>query len=417
MKRTWDVIIVGGGIMGCAAAYYAARAGLSVLLFERDTPGSAQSGRNLGFVRQQGRDLRELPLAIGAAQLWQEIERDLGRKLGWAQCGYLALAMSEKELERQEAWRKEALSHGLDTRILSATDVRSHLPDLAPDVGVKGAMFTVSDGQAEPNRATRAYFDVALEQGAEAVLGHRVARIETAAGRANGVWSNGKFYGASTIICTAGAGSARLLRPLGILLPQEIIRATVARTEPLSAAFPCCVSCPMTGMRQARDGAMILSVAGGEYDVRLNSLRFAGWYRKARQENPNASRINFLAPFRRILSHGAPPPIADISPSSDCVPPEPKRIHQAYDEFAKFFPALAGIEITASWAGYIDTLPDMVPALGEVQKVPGLIVATGFSGHGFGLGPMVGNLLTRLVKNEAPGVDVGPLSPERFSPK
>ena len=73
----WDVIIVGGGIMGCSAAFYAARAGLRVLLFERDTAGSAQSGRNLGFVRQQGRDIREVPLAMAAIRLWQDLEQDL----------------------------------------------------------------------------------------------------------------------------------------------------------------------------------------------------------------------------------------------------------------------------------------------------------------------------------------------------
>src|SRR5690606_36969956 len=85
--RTHDLIIIGGGIVGCAAALYAVRQGMSCLLVERDTPGSAQSGRNLGFVRQQARDFPELALMIGAIRLWEGIEADLGRAVGWYQGG------------------------------------------------------------------------------------------------------------------------------------------------------------------------------------------------------------------------------------------------------------------------------------------------------------------------------------------
>lgn len=401
--------------MGCAAAYYAARAGLSVLLFERDTPGSAQSGRNLGFVRQQGRDFRELPLAMGAARIWDGLEADLGRSLGWTRNGYIALATSEDEMARQTDWCDESHHYGLDTQILGIGEVYSRLPDLAQGAGVMGAMFTASDGKAEPASVTRAFFDAARATGANAVLGQRVTRIETEAGRAVGVRAKGRTYRARAVICAAGAASAGLLRPLGIRLPQEIIRATVAQTAPLGSVFAHCVSCPMTGMRQRKDGAMLLSVAGGEYDVRLDSLRYAECYRRARQENPDASRLNFLSPLRGVLARGTPPPPSDIEPTSDRVPPEPRRIAQAYDEFTRFFPPLASTSVTASWAGYIDTLPDMVPAIGEVAKAPGLIVATGFSGHGFGLGPMVGRILSDLAQGVPGGVDIGQLSPDRFA--
>ncbi|MGQ3366525.1 NAD(P)/FAD-dependent oxidoreductase, partial [Rhizobium oryzihabitans] len=83
----WDLIVIGGGIVGCSAAFYAARSGLRVLLVERDTPGSAQSGRNLGFVRQQGRDFRELPLAMASLRLWNGLEKDIGRSVGWFRGG------------------------------------------------------------------------------------------------------------------------------------------------------------------------------------------------------------------------------------------------------------------------------------------------------------------------------------------
>lgn len=410
----WDVIIVGGGIMGCSAAFYAARSGLRVLLFERDTPGSAQSGRNLGFVRQQARDFREVPLAMGAIRLWQDLECDLGRKLGWHQGGNIVLALSEDDMAGQVAWRKEAQGYGLDTQILSAAEVAEKLPGLNPNANVLGAMFTASDGRAEPAQATRAFLDAAVEHGAEVISGQLVSRLERAAGAVSGVWSAGRLYRADTVICAAGAKSAGLLRPLGVKLPQEIIRATVARTEPLDAAFPHCVSCPMTGIRQAADGSLHLSVAGGEYDVRLDSIRYARWYMKVRKEQPDASRINYLSPLRGLLSRGAPPPLADIPPTRDCVPPNPTRIEQALTETAAFFPAFSNLRVLASWAGYIDTLPDMIPAIGPVSTTGGLLVATGFSGHGFGLGPMVGSVLSQLIQGKQPGVDISQFSPERF---
>lgn len=400
--------------MGCAAAYYCARAGLRVLLFERDTPGSAQSGRNLGFVRQQARDFKELPLAMGAIGLWQNLEQELARNLGWHQGGNIVLALSEADMARQEAWRNEAKSYGLDTQILSAAQVFGKLPGLAPDAQVTGAMFTASDGRAEPARATRAFLEAAIEHGAEVIAGQPVSKLETAAGNVTGVWSAGRLYRAEAVICAAGAKSAALLRPLGILLPQEIIRATVAKTEPLADAFPLCVSCPMTGFRQAADGSLLLSVAGGEYDVRLDSIRYVRWYMKVRKEQPDASRINYLSPLRSFLSRGAPPPLADIPPTRDCVPPNPARIDQALTETAHFFPAFANLRIRASWAGYIDTLPDMIPAIGPVSKISGLLVATGFSGHGFGLGPMVGRILAQLVEGQQPDVEISQLLPERF---
>ncbi|WP_193142283.1 FAD-binding oxidoreductase [Meridianimarinicoccus sp. MJW13] len=410
----WDVIIVGGGIMGCSAAYYMSRAGLRVLLFERDTPGSAQSGRNLGFVRQQARDFREVPLAMGAIRLWQDLERDLDRKLGWYQGGNIVLALSEDDIAQQFAWQKEAQGYGLDTQILSAAQVAGKLPGLAPGSNVLGAMFTASDGRAEPAQATRAFLDAAVEHGAEVILGQRVSKLETAAGAITGVRCAGRLYRAKTVICAAGAKSAALLRSLGIVLPQEIIRATVAKTEPLVVPFPHCVSCPMTGIRQAADGSLHLSVAGGEYDVRMDSVRYARWYMKVRKEQPEASRINYLSPLRGILSRGAPPPLADIPPTSDCVPPNPTRIEQALTETTDFFPAFSNLRVRASWAGYIDTLPDMIPAIGPVSTTGGLLVATGFSGHGFGLGPMVGRVLSQLIQGKQPGADISQFSPERF---
>jgi glycine/D-amino acid oxidase-like deaminating enzyme len=417
--RNWDVIVVGGGIVGCSAAYYAAKNGMRVLLVERDAPGSAQSGRNLGFVRQQNRDFRELPLMIGALSIWQEIEAELGCRVGWQQGGNLSLAFSEADLVARRAWQMRAAEEfGLDTRMLSAAQTHALAPQLATERGVVGAMYTASDGKAEPARATRAFFDAALAAGAAFVFGEPVTRIEIGAGRISGIQIRDKLYRAGTVIIAAGAGSAALLRKAGLDLPQEFIRATVARTvarpEPRISA---CVSGRYAGMRQDLNGAYLISVAGGEYDLRLDSWRHMRWYEATRKSNPDAARIDYLAPVKRLLPSRAATPIADFPPSRDNPRPEVFRVEQARAEFSELFPTLADLEIETSWAGIIDTMPDVIPVLGSVEGISGLLVATGFSGHGFGPGPMAGKVVSDLAAGRPSPVDISSLSPMRFGKK
>lgn len=411
----WDLIVVGAGIVGCSAALYAARGGMNVMIVERDTAGSAQSGRNLGFVRQQGRDFRELPLAMAANRLWEGIEADLGRSVGWFRGGNLVLAVSEKDVEAQEAWQAEAVRYGLDTVLLTRAQVTERLPYLAPGAGVRGGMFTASDGRAEPGRATRAFYEAALEAGVQVIQGQGVTAFDRSGGRITGVWTGTVLHRADTVLCAAGTGSGRLLRKLGYDLPQERIRATVARTRraPEIRLDPC-VSLPLTGLRQDAHGAIVLSVAGGEYDLRPDSWRYMRSYRATRRENPDAARLNYWAPLRGLLPDRAPGSIADLPPTSERVHPEAWRVGQAVAELRDFLPALAALEVETSWAGILDTLPDVVPVLGPVAGLPGLLVATGFSGHGFGPGPMAGKVMAELAAGRSSPVDVSGLSPERF---
>ncbi|WP_134724331.1 NAD(P)/FAD-dependent oxidoreductase [Paracoccus luteus] len=411
----WDLIVVGGGIVGCSAAYYAARSGLRVLLVERETPGAAQSGRNLGFVRQQGRDFRELPLAMASMKLWKGIEAELGRKVGWFQGGNVALAVSEAVEASQAEWQAQARDFGLNTRILTASEVADRVPLLAHDAGVRSAMYTASDGRAEPGRATRAFFEAAVEQGVTVSLGATVSGIETSAGAVTGIRVGDRVHRAAAVLCAAGAGSGRLLHSVGIDLPQERIRATVARTSPCpERPLDPCVSAPLTGIRQDSRGAFVISVAGGEYDLRLDSWHYMRLYAQARKDNPGAAKVNFLAPLQRLFLRPYEPPLADIPPTRDHVMPEPQRVAQALGEFRQYFPALADLEVEAVWAGVIDTLPDMVPVMGPVEGLPGLLVATGFSGHGFGPGPMSGKIMAELAGGRPSPMDLTELSPMRF---
>ncbi|KAA0972637.1 FAD-binding oxidoreductase [Aureimonas fodinaquatilis] len=413
--RRYDLIVIGGGIVGCSTALYAARQGMSCLLIERDTPGSAQSGRNLGFVRQQARDFRELALMVGAMRIWEGVEADLGRSVGWHQGGNLSLAFSEAELASLQTWQQRGAGEfGLDTRMLASAETRALVPELAPGIGILGSMFTASDGRAEPTRATRAFFEAAMESGVAVSLGQPVARIDTGGGRVTGVWVGNHLYHADRVVCSAGAHSAALLRHIGLDLPQERIRATVARTMPRpDLRLGPCVSGFQTGIRQDVNGAFVISVAGGEYDVRLDSWRNMRWYAQTRKDNPDAARVNYLAMLPRAKGASAPP-LADIPPTRDHVAIEAYRVEQALADFRQIFPAAQDLGIDTAWAGIIDTLPDVIPAIGPVEPVQGLLAATGFSGHGFGPGPMAGKVLAELAAGRVSPVDISGLSPMRF---
>ncbi len=411
----WDLIVIGGGIVGCSTALYAARSGLRVLLVERDTPGSAQSGRNLGFVRQQGRDFRELPLAMASLRLWNGLEKDIGRSVGWFRGGNIVLAVNDADMAHQAGWQAKAKDYDLDTELLTSAEAAGKLTFLSENAGVRGAMFTASDGRAEPGRATRALFEAAVEAGVSVILGASVKRLDIQAGRIHGTWIDGKLHRADTVLCAAGTESGKLLRPVGYVLPQEKIRATVARSVPVpDLALHPCVSLPQTGLRQDVNGAIVLSVAGGEYDVRLDSWRYMRHYQETRRSNPDAARINYLGPVQPLVRSRRSAPIADIAPTSEAVQPALYRVRQAQNELRKFMPALADIAIETLWAGIIDTLPDVIPVMGQVSAVEGLLVATGFSGHGFGLGPMAGKVMAELARGQPPSADISALSPARF---
>jgi glycine/D-amino acid oxidase-like deaminating enzyme len=151
MERDADVVVVGAGIVGCAAAYFLARRSARVVLERGPVPGE-QSRKNWGFVRQQGRDPLELPLVMEANRLWRGLERELDADLEWVQGGNLALAADETRMARFEAWLPVAREFGLETRLLRARDLHGVVPGLAGSW--IGGMHTPGDGHADPEKIT-----------------------------------------------------------------------------------------------------------------------------------------------------------------------------------------------------------------------------------------------------------------------
>src|SRR5436309_2372211 len=224
MTRQAEIVIIGGGIVGCAAAYYLARRGLAPLLLEGREVGGQQSGRNWGFVRQQGRDPLELPLMMESNRLWQGLEAELGADMEWVQGGNLALAASEERMALFEEWLGIARSFGLDTRLLRRRDLEAVAPGMHGSW--VGGMYTPSDGHAEPAKATEAFARAAAARGATIETGRMAESLLTANGEIAGVVTDAGEIRTTRLVCAAGAWSAPLLRTVGLRLPRRLVRAT-----------------------------------------------------------------------------------------------------------------------------------------------------------------------------------------------
>ena len=156
-----DVVIVGGGIVGVSTAWFLARQGVDVVLCEKGHIACEQSGRNWGWVRQQGRDLRELPMMIESMNIWRTLERDIGEDVGFVQGGCLFMAPNRKQMDEYAEWIDSARQFGLDTKVISGAELDKQV-DGASAQWI-GAMYTATDARAEPHKATPAIARAAAE--------------------------------------------------------------------------------------------------------------------------------------------------------------------------------------------------------------------------------------------------------------
>src|SRR5215475_9306941 len=418
MERAADVVVVGAGIVGCATAYFLARRGARVVVVERGSVPGEQSRKNWGFVRQQGRDPVELPLVVEANRLWQGLERELDADIEWVQGGNLALAADEARLARLEAWLPVAREFGLDTRLLRARDLEAVVPGLAG--GWVGGLHTPGDGHADPEKTTDGFARAAVAHGATLHLRCAVQAVTTHAGAVAGVVTEQGEIRAPVVVCAAGAWSSRLTRTLGLDLPQRWVRGTVARTTPAPAVTACAVWGPGVAFRQRRDGSFNIAAGGAlDHDVTLDSLRQVRFFLPNYWKNKTLFRFHVGRPLLARLAAALPGSAARKRPlvwdRGREPQPNPVKVRRSLAELQRVLPALPPLGVTRSWAGYIDAAPDLVPVLGEVPQLRGFVLATGFSGHGFAMGPIAGRLVSELIVDGKTSLDIAGFRFSRFA--
>jgi len=416
-----DVVVVGGGIIGCCTALSLAEKGVAVALLEKGVIAGEQSGRNWGWVRTAGRDRRELPLAIAASRLWGELAPRLDEDVGFRRSGVLYLAEDAARLERQERWLATAQDYQLDSRVLRAAELEPLIPGAARPFA--GGLYTPSDGRAEPAKAAPAIARAAIERGASVVTGCAVRGVETEAGRVRAVVTEKGRVACDAVVVAGGAWSRLFCGYHGVDLPQQQVRASVFRTSPLNgaSALPeCNIWTRQVALRRRLDGGY--TVAHGYanlFEIVPDSFRLVRTFLPAlimerKKLRPRLNR-RFIEAWRtpRHWPLDGPSPFEAVR----ILDPEPVGAvnAEARAGLDALFPAFKAARLAESWGGYIDVTPDALPVISRVDARPGLYIATGFSGHGFGVGPAAGRLMADLVTGDPEIVDPGPFRFSRFA--
>lgn len=417
LPESADVVVIGGGIVGVCAGYYLARRGLKVALVEKGRIGAEQSSRNWGWCRQQNRDARELPMATESLTLWDRFAEEIGEDLGFRRCGLLYLSDDDAQLASWAKWRDFAAGEGVVTHMLSQQE--ASVRGSATGKPWKGGVFSPTDGTADPARAAPVIARGILKAGGSVHQFCAARGIETAGGRVSAVVTEKGTIRTTTVIHAGGAWASSFLNQYGIRFPQSSVRSSILSVAPGADGLPDALHTAAVSVTRRSDGGYTLAISGGaRVDPTPQQLRFArqfvpmfmrrwrslaiggleGW--KSGHETLGRWKLDAPTPMeaRRILD-----------PT-----PDPRQIAETHERALRLLPGLKSVPVAARWAGYIDSTPDGVPAIGELAGLPGFILAAGFSGHGFGIGPGAGHMIADIVTGAKPIVEPRPYRPERL---
>ena len=410
-----DVVIIGGGIIGITTAWYLLEQGRSVLVCDKGRVAGEQSSRNWGWVRVTGRDEAEVPIARESTYLWDALNKELNGELGFTRGGCLALASTQAELEGFEQWIELSDKYDVGTRMLTPEQSNSLVG--APAGKWHGAMITDSDGRAEPFKAVPTLAKGLQQKGGLIRENCAVRTIEVEAGRTTGVITEYGAVKAQTVLCAAGAWSTLMLSNMGIKLPQLSLKGTVARTEPAPEIYTGAAAFSDVFIRRRQDGGYTIATGFTEHFIAANSFRYLSKFIPSMGSASDLRALPGRDPTQQSFIKKSWTG-NDMSPfeSHRVLNPEPTKsaVKLMREKLEQHIPALADVPFAQTWAGMIDTTPDVVPVMDETH-VPGLFLATGFSGHGFGIGPAAGKVMANLITGNETGHDLHRFRFSRFS--
>jgi sarcosine oxidase subunit beta len=364
--QTADVAIIGGGVIGCSIAYHLAEAGVkNGIIFERRHIASGATGICPGGIRQQFEGEAECKLARSSMKFFEQANEILQPEFPFflERSGYLFLAESEDLLSRFRRNVSMQNALGIRSRLVSCADIQEIVPALVRD-RIAGGSFCADDGFLEDcDGFTHALVRCARNKGFRLVLQEvttlRHSRTEWQIETSTGRWTAGQ------VVIAAGTDSVALSRCAGIQLPIRMERRRLGYTESQHS-----------GMMNPLVIALERSFAGKQL---RNGVFYVGW-------------------------------LAETAESDDMTFAE-----QALEAGTSLLPAMANFAVRRIVTGYYDSTPDQRPILGAQSGVPGLYVATGFSGHGFMLAPAVGAIMADLIVGSAVNPVLTEFSLERFA--
>ena len=369
MPEKADTVIIGGGVMGCAIAYNLAREGLKPLVIERSDIGGEASGANGGGVRQSARNLKEMPLAIESIQIYGQLHEELGMDIEYVRKGNLRLCTSAEELNTMRNSVENQKAANLKLEMLD----RKQVLNINPYIGEKvlGASFCPTDGHVNPFLTTYAFFQKAKSLGARIITHEEVKDIRLQKGKVSAVITDKQTVETDVVVNAAGVAGRKVANMVGLDLPMRPVFSEAMITEPYPPLFK----------------QMIGHAKGLFYGRQtVHGSFFWGGFVGTEQ---------FIHREGKPLFHFIGPAISDM--------------------VIDFFPILKNVNVIRTWSGLIAQISDGIPVLGYTEEVPGFVFATGFSGHGFGLAPVIGRLICELIMDCQTSIPINDFCFGRFS--
>ena len=368
-----DVVVVGGGIVGAASAYYLAERGADVTLVEKSSLGAGSTDRAAGGIRAQFSTAVSIELSKRSIEVWERFEDDFGTDIEYRRPGYMYLARTDETADRLRETVPFQNDHGVPSEFLAPEEAAEHVPRLRTGAYV-GTAYCPTDGFADPHLGLQGFSRAAAEAGAEIRTGVEVTDLAVEAGHVAVGTTDGR-YDPEYVVLAAGAWSPKVARMAGVDLPVSPRRrqATVVDPEhPVPESNPLVTDLDAgCYFRPERDGKALVGGHFAEADP---------------EQDPDRYRTS-----------------ADLDWTVAA-------LEQASGVADYFGP---DSEVVRGWAGLYAVTPDHHPIVEESR--PGLVVATGFSGHGFMQSPATGRVVSELVLDgEARTVDVSALRADRF---
>ncbi|MEZ5773636.1 MAG: FAD-binding oxidoreductase [Hyphomicrobiaceae bacterium] len=368
-----DAIVLGGGLMGSATAFFLARRGVAVTLIERARIGSGATVASFGNIRRTGRDLSQLPLAHRSRRLWGEAERLLGRDVEFRATGHLRLVFDEEGLEDMRAYADAARPLGLELEELDAPAIARRFPGIGPDA--IAASLSPRDGSANPRLVPAAFAAAAVRLGARVIENVSIARAERT-GAGFRVPTAAGDVAAEVLVNCAGAWGAGIAENFGEPVPLSANGPQMGVTEPLPPSIR-----PVVGIWTRKTAE-------------------AGYLRQVERGN--------------VVFGGAAPRVA-VPLDSGRARVDPDVAAGQMRAILRLVPALRHVAVIRRWSGCEGYIADGLPVMGPSSTTPGLFHAFGFCGHGFQLGPGVGDAMAELVATGACETPLAPFHVSRFA--
>ncbi|MCF0077533.1 FAD-binding oxidoreductase [Streptomyces lomondensis] len=355
--------------MGTAIAFHLAEAGVrNIVVVERGELGRGSSGKPIGGVRAHFSDPLNIELGSRSLRAFRDFPDRPGADIRLDTVGYLFLLTTERQAADFEAGVRLQNSLGVPSRMTGPEEARRLCPYVRTE-GLVAAAHSPADGHARPGLVVQGYARAAARAGVVLATHTTVTGLDTAGDRVTAVHTDRGRIDCATVVCAAGAWSARIGEMAGVALPVRPVRRQLAFTVPLTPPaprIPFTIDFTSSAYFHNSDDGLLFGLADPREPDGFDTTWTPDW----------------LELFREAVRHRAP--------------------------------ALADLETAGGWAGLYEVTPDHNALIGRSSEVVNFLYATGFSGHGFLQAPAVGEIVRDLCLERAPCVDVGPLSADRF---